>query len=435
MNSSSKKVSPLITNSELVSEFSHHQPEFARLNNGSFGSCPASIISAQTQFQLRFLQQPDDFYFNHLQPGILKSRKTIKQIINSQFIEEISIVDNVTTAAAIVLQQVSYAFIENKYQKGDTVVMLSYTYEAVKKSIHAYVTRFGGKVIEADIPFPVNSDEQIIVGFRNALIKAKQNGNKIRLAVIDHVSSMPSVVLPVKELVQICREESVDQVFVDGAQGIGNVHVDVQDIGADFYTSNLHKWFFCPPSVSFLYCKKSSIWNDLHHPVVSHEYGHGLGVECAWVGTRDYSAQLVVPAVVEFVNRFEGGLEGIRKRNHDMVVEMGEMLSEAWGTKLGSPPEMCSSMVMVGLPICLKILCEMDAFNLRTYLRVKFGVEVHIHFQTDNYAVHRTDDCITAYARISHHVYNKIDNYYRFRDAIVQLVQDGLTCDMLPSIE
>jgi L-cysteine desulfhydrase len=55
--------------------------------------------------------------------------------------------------------------------------------------------------------------------------------------VIDHITSMPCVVVPVRELVQICREEGVDQVFVDAAHAIGNVEVDVEAIGADFYRS------------------------------------------------------------------------------------------------------------------------------------------------------------------------------------------------------
>ena len=100
---------------------------------------------------------------------------------------------------------------------------------------------------------------------------------------------------------------------------------------SDFYTSNLHKWFFCPPSIAFLYTRRNlkgtDPGSDLHHPVVSHEYGNGLAVESAWIGTRDYSAQLVVPAAVEFVNRFEGGIEGIKKRNLDKVVRVHMQVS------------------------------------------------------------------------------------------------------------
>ncbi|KAJ6320047.1 hypothetical protein OIU78_015440 [Salix suchowensis] len=309
------RISGYITEQEIHEEFSHHNPNVARINNGSFGSCPGSVLAAQKNWQLQFLQQPDDFYFNTLRKGILHSRTVIKNLINADDVDEISLVDNATTAAAIVLQQIGRAFAEGKFAKNDTVLMLHCAYEAVKKSIQAYVTRAGGSVIE--------------------------------------------------ELVKICREEGVEQVFVDAAHAIGSVDINVKEIGADFYVSNLHKWFFCPPSVAFLYCKKASSELDVHHLVVSHEYGNGLPIESAWVGTRDYSSQLVVPAALEFVNRFEDGIQGIMKRNHEEVVKMGRMLAESWRTNLGSPPEMCAGMIMVGLPSRLRVSSEDDALRFR----------------------------------------------------------------------
>ncbi|XP_028792077.1 probable L-cysteine desulfhydrase, chloroplastic [Neltuma alba] len=422
------KLGSFITDSEIQSEFAHHDPAVARINNGSFGCCPASVIAAQQKWQMKNLRQPDHFYFNELKKGILHSRTVIKEIINADHVDEISIVDNATTAAAIVLQQTAWAFQEGKFQKGDAVVMLHYAYGSVKKSMEAYVTRAGGKVIEVQLPFPVNSNEEIISEFRRALERGKTDGSRVRLAVIDHVTSMPSVVIPVRELVKICREEGVDQVFVDAAHAIGCIDVDVKEIGADFYTTNLHKWFFCPPSVAVLYNRKSPSCSELHHPVVSHEYGNGLATESAWIGTRDYSAQLVVPEVLEFVSRFEGGIEGIKKRNHEAVVEMGRMLATAWGTHLGSPPDMCASMVMVGLPTCLGISSDSDALNLRTHLRDDFGVEVPIYYRPSKDG---EIGLVTGYARISYQVYNKADDYYKFRDAINQLVRNKFTCALL----
>ncbi|KAH0675147.1 hypothetical protein KY285_022948 [Solanum tuberosum] len=418
-----------ITETEIAAEFSHHDLTLARINNGSFGSCPKSIISAQQQWQLQFLQQPDYFYFNTLKPSMLKSRTLIQSLVNAADVDEISIVDNATTAAAIVLQYITWSFFTSDFRPGDAAVMLHYAYGSVKSSVQAYVARAGGKVIEVHLPFPLNSNEEIVTDFDKALKMGKMNGGKIRLAVIDHITSMPSVVIPVKELVQMCRDEGVDFIFVDGAHAIGNVEIDVVDIGADFYTSNLHKWFFTPPSAAFLYCKRSEKVVDLHHPVVSVEYGNGLAIESAWIGTRDYSAQLVIPDVVElFVNRFEDGIEGIRRRNHDMVVEMAEMLVKAWGTELGTPPEMCSSMAMVGMPACLGISGNSDALKLRTHLRVSFKVEVPIYYRAP---LEGEVNPITGYARISHQVYNTLEDYYRFRDAIIKLVSDGFTCAIL----
>lgn len=410
-------------------EFGHHEKGVARINNGSFGSCPSSVLSAQAKWQRLFLQQPDSFFHGALQKGLSQSRQMICTLVNAAHGEEISLVDNVTTAVAVVLQQVAWGFTEGKFEKGDAVLMLHFAYGAVKKAIQAYAVRAGARVIEVHLPFPLSSKEEIIVKFRKALQQGKAQSGKVRLAVLDHVTSMPSIVLPIKELIRICREEGVDQVFVDGAHSIGNLDIDMQDINADFYTSNLHKWFFCPPSVAFLYCRRSLLPN-LHHPVVSSEYGNGLAMESAWIGNRDYSPQLSVPAAVEFFKQFEGGVEGVRKKNHDSVVRMGEMLAKAWDTHLGAPPELCSAMAMVGLPDSLKISSEKDAIDLRNRLRKDFGVEVPIYHRPQ---IAKTDfdvtDCpksaFSAYARISHQVYNTVDDYRKFRDAINQLVLEA----------
>lgn len=354
-----------------------------RINNGSFGSCPAFVQSVQRDWQLRFLSQPDDFYYNTQKDGILRSRTIVKGLINADDVDEVSLVDNATAtaAAAIVLQLFSRGFFESRFNPGDAVVMLQCAFQAVKKSMQAYVTRAGGSIVEVELPFPVSSKEEIIDAYRLGLERGKQNGGTVRLAIIDHITSLPSVLLPVKDLVRICGEEDVERVFVDAAHAIGSVEIDVKEIGADFYVSNLHKWFFCLPSVAFLYCRKFKISNDMHHPVVSHQYGHGLPMESAWIGTRDYSSQLVVPSAMEFVERFEGGLRGIMMRNHYEVIKMEKMLAGSWGTNLGSSPDMCTSMLMVGLPSRLLISSEEDALKLRSYLRVNHGIEVPIHYQ------------------------------------------------------
>ena len=60
---------------------------------------------------------------------------------------------------------------------------------------------------------------------------ATANSGRVALAVLDHVTSMPSMVLPIKRLVALCHSFGVP-VFVDGAHAVGNVEVDVQNIGA-----------------------------------------------------------------------------------------------------------------------------------------------------------------------------------------------------------
>jgi hypothetical protein len=159
-------------------------------------------------------------------------------------------------------------------------------------------------------------------------------------------------------------------------------------------------------------------------------------MESAWIGVRDYSAQLVVPDAVDLMSRFEGGIEGISRRNHDKVIKMGMMLAEAWGTFLGSPPEMCGSMAMIGLPGCLGIDSDDDAMRVRDMLRNDFKVEVPIFNNSrgtegQKMAKDANGDQVTGYVRISHQVYNVREEYEVLRDAVNKLVRDGFSCSKL----
>ena len=71
---------------------------------------------------------------------------------------------------------------------------------------------------------------------------------------------------------------------------------------------------------------------------------------------------------------------------------------------------------------------DSDALKLRTHFRDTFGVEVPIYYRPPKEG---EVGVVTGYARISHQVYNKVDDYYKFRDAVNQLVQNGFTCAVL----
>jgi len=54
------------------------------------------------------------------------------------------------------------------------------------------------------------------------------------LADVDYISSRPALLLPVKELISVCRRHDV-MVFVDGAHTPGQIELDLENLGADFF--------------------------------------------------------------------------------------------------------------------------------------------------------------------------------------------------------
>ncbi|CAI9274807.1 unnamed protein product [Lactuca saligna] len=123
---------------------------------------------------------------------MLQRRKRRMEAGNS---EDVSIVDNATIATTIILQRVGWAFTEGRFNKGDAVVMLHYAFQVVKKFIEAYVTHAGGSVIVVHFSFHIHSKEEIISEFRKGLTRGKAYDRKIRLAIIDHITSMPSLLI------------------------------------------------------------------------------------------------------------------------------------------------------------------------------------------------------------------------------------------------
>ena len=117
----------------IAKEFAHHKPGLVRLNNGSFGSCPASVLAAQANWCHWWLRQPDECYFGPLEEHLYQARKEVADLIHVH-VEEVVLLENVTAAASMVALDVMWAFAEGLFSKGDSILTLNFNYGAVKKA-------------------------------------------------------------------------------------------------------------------------------------------------------------------------------------------------------------------------------------------------------------------------------------------------------------
>lgn len=75
---------------------------------------------------------------------------------------------------------------------------------------------------------------------------------KIKLAIFDHISSMPSIIFPIQQIKLFLDQKGID-LFVDGAHAIGQVDIDLVNLQCAAYFSNLHKWAFAPKTAAFIF--------------------------------------------------------------------------------------------------------------------------------------------------------------------------------------
>ena len=75
-----------------------------------------------------------------------------------------------------------------------------------------------------------------------------------------------------------------------------------------WYVGNCHKWLMAPKGSGFLWASPAS-QAETHPLVISHGYGQGFEAEFDWVGTRDPTAWLTIPAAIDFHFRIGGKRE------------------------------------------------------------------------------------------------------------------------------
>lgn len=78
--------------------------------------------------------------------------------------------------------------------------------------------------------------------------------DRSRMAAFCHVSNVLGTVNPVAEMTAIAHMHGVP-VLVDGAQAAPHIHIDVQEIGCDFYVFSSHK-MYGPTGVGVLYGRR-----------------------------------------------------------------------------------------------------------------------------------------------------------------------------------
>ena len=169
---------------------------------------------------------------------------------------------------------------------------------------------------------------------------------RTRLVFLSHLSHVSGLVIPARQVVELAHGRGVP-VMLDGAHTVGQMPVDVGEIGCDFYASCGHKWLFGPQGVGVLY--------------VSEDWLPRLQVSwCGWGMTAEYDLERLHFTPLPDARRFEFGtrswvlygglasacdfarrvgLEEIYARTRALASRAKAGLSSVRGVRLQTPPD------------------------------------------------------------------------------------------------
>ena len=352
-------------------------PAVVMLTHGSFGACPRAVLERQQQLRSEMEKEPVGFFFRRMQPLLDESRRVLAALIGADP-ADLVFVRNATTGINCVLRSL-------RFEPGDELLVTDHDYNACRNAVRFAAERAEAKVVVASVPLPVQSPQQVIKAV------AARVTERTRLAVIDHITSPTAVVFPIEEIVRQLKQRNVDT-LVDGAHAPGMVPLDVGRIGAAYYTGNCHKWLCAPKGAGFLHVRPDR-QDGIQPAVVS----HGLNTPRPgytrmqdafdWVGTDDPTPWLCVGEAIRFLgNLTGGGIEGLMRQNHQLVLEGRRRLCELRELSPTCPAEMTGSMAALRLPDDTDPAAALDTstaitpiHRVQSELFARFGIQVPVY--------------------------------------------------------
>jgi cysteine desulfurase/selenocysteine lyase len=218
-----------------------HGKPLAYLDNGASAQRPSAVIDAVDDYERRHHANIHRGVHTLSQEATAlyeSARDRLVRFINARSRHEIIFVRGTTEAINLVAQ--SYA--RPMLQPGDEILITHLEHHANIVPWQMVCEQTGAKLVVAPIDARGDVHVEAVVALMNP---------RTRLFACAHVSNALGTILPVQSLIAAAKARGI-ATLIDGAQAVSHMHVDVQELGCDFYAFSGHK-MFGPTGVGVLY--------------------------------------------------------------------------------------------------------------------------------------------------------------------------------------
>jgi len=376
----------------LAKELFLLDPTIVFLNHGSFGATPRPVFEQYQAWQRELERQPVEFLGRRFTDLMRDARAALAAYVNADT-DDIVYVPNATTGLNIVARSL-------RLNPGDEILTTDHEYGALDRTWRFICRKTGAVYKRQAMPVPVTTAQDFVERFWAGV------SPRTRVVFLSHITSPTALIFPINEICRRARNAGIISI-VDGAHALGQVPLDLETLGADFYSANAHKWLGAPKGSAFLYARREmQTW--VEPLLVSWGYesekpsASRFIDEHEWTGTRDIAAYLSVPEAIRFCE--EHRWDFVRNQCHALAQYARAEISALTGLPPLSPdsPAWYGQMVTVPLPPC-------DPAQLKTRLYDEFRIEVPV-------GVWRTQ----PHLRVSIQAYNTVADVERLLDALAQ---------------
>jgi isopenicillin-N epimerase len=370
-------------------------PAVAHLNHGGFGAVPASVQRAQQGLREEMESNPVRFFAQGLVERIAEARTHLAGFVGADP-EGTALVGNATTAVSIVLNSLDL-------RRGEEILLTDHGYGSVTLAVERACGLAGARSSSVRLPLAARDDEVV-----EALAAAVVPG-RTRLVIVDQVTSPTAKLLPVARIAQRLRGTGA-ALLVDAAHAPGMLPLRVDEIGADFWLGNLHKWAYAPRGTALLVVAPP--WRErIASPVVSWQQPAGFPAAVEFQGTADYTPWLAAPAGLHTLRSI--GVDAVRAHNAALAAYGQMVVGRALGLEASALPDPGGpvSLRVVPLPAGLAPTRE-EAQALRDRIAAELATEVAVSHWPGH-----------ALLRLSAQIYNRAEEYDRLAEHLPGLLR------------
>ena len=284
-------------------------PDHINLNCGSVGCSPLPVVRAMIDHILSAEEYREPAYpwFGYEENDRLHQLRDALATYLHVNRDELALVRNATEANNVVANGLDL-------KPGDEVLLTDQEHPGGRCPWEQKAARFGVKLNTVAIPKPPASVEEIVERFQNALTP------KTRVVFFSHITTVTGVILPAKEICALARSRGVLS-QVDGAHAIGQIPLDLHDIGCDFYATSPHKWLMAPKGTGTLYIRDERL-KDLWVNIATANWNNYdmKAYRFSWFGTSNLSVMVGLKAALDFHQQL--GPEVVYARIHELASQV-----------------------------------------------------------------------------------------------------------------